>query len=370
MLAVLIPTSLSYAQQTVTSTVPYVTRAEAALLLLTNLGITVPDIRNNGRYPDLIEGEWYVRYILYATERGILDKPDQGLAHPHRPITRAEYLKMLSRTFGIQTGLTHQYTDVKREDWYWQYAGIAKRYQLFPKPSTSNLHPNVLIAHYEASDAIQKIMNAHPTLRKTPISTINRLLESNTESSFLPQLQRQIPLILHSAGGGNYITANMVKNALIRALQSNVFVGKRTKTDLLTQINAERTKNGIATLTLSPILTDAASSHAEDMWKNRYFSHITPEGRTYVDRIRTAGYLTPPDECSCQTSCICTPYFSLGENIAQGQLTVDQVMTDWLNSPPHRENILNPDFTEIGIGLFGTVWVETFGHIEFRRIYQ
>jgi len=356
------------AQASTAQTVPYVTRAEAALILLTNLGNPVPERHNEGQYPDLIEGEWYVRYILEAIDRKILDKPTQGLAHPHRPVTRAEYLKMLAITFGIQTGLPEEYQDVTREDWYWPYAGIAKRYQLFTKPTTEKLHPNVLITHLEASQAVQSILNAHPALRKTSPTTAERVPAPEL-TSFLPQFQRQLPQIVHPAASGNFITSSMVKNALMQALQSSIFIGARTKTDLLVQINAERKKHSIAPLTLNPILTAAAETHAADMWKRHYFGHITPEGRTYVDRIRAAGYLVPPANCSCQVRCTCEPYFSLGENIAQGQLTVEQVMSDWLNSPPHRENMLNPDFTEIGIGLFGTIWVETFGHVEFRQTY-
>ncbi|MDD5469654.1 MAG: CAP domain-containing protein [Candidatus Peribacteraceae bacterium] len=367
-LALLLP-SLCMAQASTLRTIPYVTRAEAALILLTSLGTPVSDRRNEGQYPDLIEGEWYVRYVLEAIDRKILDKPSQGLAHPHRPVTRAEYLKMLTRTFGIQTGLPHQYEDVAREDWYWPYAGVAKRYQLFTKPAIEKLHPNVLITHMEASQSVQNILNAHPALRKTPAASLEGISVLERTPAFLPQLQQQIPQIVHPAASGNYITASMVKYALMQALQSSLFIGTRTKTELLTQINAERARHGIAPLALNPILTQAAELHAADMWKRRYFSHITPEGRTYVDRMRAAGYFTPPASCSCEARCTCEPYFSLGENIAQGQLTVEQVMSDWLNSPPHRENMLNPNFTDIGIGLFGTIWVETFGHIEFRQKY-
>ncbi|MDD3897074.1 MAG: CAP domain-containing protein [Candidatus Peribacteraceae bacterium] len=366
--ALLLP-MLCMAQESTLRTVPYVTRAEAALILLTSIGAPVPEHRNDGRYPDLIEGEWYVRYILEAIDCKILDTPSQGLAHPHRPVTRAEYLKMLALAFGIQTGLPHQYQDVTRDDWYWLYAGVAARYQLFTKPATEKLHPNVLITHSEASQSVQSILNAHPALRQTTAASLEGLLASERTSSFLPQLQKQIPQIVHPAASGNYITSSMVKHALMQALQNSFFIGTRTKTDLLIQINAERARHGIAPLALNPILTQAAELHAADMWKRRYFSHVTPEGRTYLDRIRTAGYFIPPTDCSCQARCTCEPYFSLGENIAQGQLTVEQVMSDWLNSPPHRKNMLNPDFTDIGIGLFGTVWVETFGHIEFRQTY-
>jgi uncharacterized protein YkwD len=59
----------------------------------------------------------------------------------------------------------------------------------------------------------------------------------------------------------------------------------------------------------------------------------------------------------------------VGENIALGQLTVDEVMDSWMKSPEHRENILDRDYRDLGVGLalgesragFRTLWVQTFG---------
>ncbi len=50
-----------------------------------------------------------------------------------------------------------------------------------------------------------------------------------------------------------------------------------------------------------------------------------------------------------------------GENIAEGQTTVTWVMTDWMNSPEHRDNILRDGFTEVGIGFSHNFWTQEFG---------
>jgi uncharacterized protein YkwD len=56
----------------------------------------------------------------------------------------------------------------------------------------------------------------------------------------------------------------------------------------------------------------------------------------------------------------------VGENLAAGQPTPERAFTDWMNSPSHRDNILDPRFTELGVGVrfggeYGVYWVQEFG---------
>lgn len=112
-------------------------------------------------------------------------------------------------------------------------------------------------------------------------------------------------------------------------------------------VNEQRAANGCAALTDDPRLDSAAQAHSDDMAANHYFDHTTPAGVTFDQREKAAGYPSPG-----------------GENIAQGQTSAQQVMTDWLNSPGHRANILNCRFTAIGVGLDtdGWYWTQDFGY--------
>lgn len=80
-------------------------------------------------------------------------------------------------------------------------------------------------------------------------------------------------------------------------------------------------------------LFDAAAGHATDMANKNYFSHDSQDGRTFDQRITAAGY----------------QWNAVGENIAAGQATIEQVMNDWLQSPGHCVNIMNSIYTEIGV---------------------
>lgn len=88
-----------------------------------------------------------------------------------------------------------------------------------------------------------------------------------------------------------------------------------------------------APLTLDAQLGKAALAHSRDMAFNGYFSHESPAGERVAARARAAGY----------------PFASIGENIAYGQRTVEDVMASWLASPGHCANIMEPSHRAMGI---------------------
>lgn len=112
-------------------------------------------------------------------------------------------------------------------------------------------------------------------------------------------------------------------------------------------VNDERARAGVAPLTANGLLTTAAGAHAADMAVNGFFSHTGSDGSSSADRATRAGY----------------NWSSVGENIAMGATSAEQVMEMWMNSSGHRANILNGSFTEIGVALDsrgGSLWVQVF----------
>ena len=86
-------------------------------------------------------------------------------------------------------------------------------------------------------------------------------------------------------------------------------------------------------LSWSPVLTQAAAVHSQDMVTNDFFSHTGSNGSTLSSRVNATGYA----------------WSSLGENIAAGYGTVNNVMAGWIASPGHCANIMNPNFTQLGV---------------------
>lgn len=117
--------------------------------------------------------------------------------------------------------------------------------------------------------------------------------------------------------------------------------------------NHEREKVGLSPLTLEPKLCSSASWKADDMAERNYFEHADGNGRDFVDRAEQFGYYN---------------WTYLGENIAAGQSTPEEVVQEWMASPGHRKNILKPQYKEIGIGYsagahgqYKHYWVQEFG---------
>jgi uncharacterized protein YkwD len=94
----------------------------------------------------------------------------------------------------------------------------------------------------------------------------------------------------------------------------------------------------------------AAQNHAEDMFSRNYFSHDSKDGRTVSDRVIASGYAFKGYKS-----------FTVGENIAKGEMTIAEVMEGWIKSPGHCKNLMNPSFKEVGAAQFNDYWVQDFG---------
>jgi uncharacterized protein YkwD len=105
-------------------------------------------------------------------------------------------------------------------------------------------------------------------------------------------------------------------------------------------------------LGLDTALNNAAYLHATDMAGNDYFDHVSRDGTRFDERITAAGY----------------DWRAAGENIAAGQRNAGAVVADWMASPGHCRNIMNPAFEDLGVGVsyaadssYGVYWVNNFG---------
>ena len=118
-------------------------------------------------------------------------------------------------------------------------------------------------------------------------------------------------------------------------------------------INDYRRKNGAGNLSLQNQLGAAADHHSQDMANKNYFSHQLSNGDSAEKNIERFGY---------------TNWSFIGENIAAGQETANEVMAAWKSSPDHDRGMRDKNFTDIGIGRaynkgskYGWYWTTTFG---------
>lgn len=146
---------------------------------------------------------------------------------------------------------------------------------------------------------------------------------------------------------------------LVIPLKDSVVVPSSVVSQVLALVNQERGKNGLAPLNLNPQLIQSAQGHSQDMVDHNFMGHNGSDGSSPFDRMHRAGY----------------QFSSAGENVAAGYATPETVMDGWMNEAPdasghrgHRDNILSPNYHEIGIGYaFGQstqykhYWTQDFG---------
>lgn len=123
---------------------------------------------------------------------------------------------------------------------------------------------------------------------------------------------------------------------------------------VLEATNAERVAAGCPVLRLDPTLNRVADAHSADMAARGFFAHVNPEGQDAVARAGSAGY----------------PGRSIGETIAVGQRTAEQVVANWMASADDRATILDCSFEELGVGFArgpgvnrspGRFWTQVLG---------
>jgi uncharacterized protein YkwD len=118
------------------------------------------------------------------------------------------------------------------------------------------------------------------------------------------------------------------------------------ETDVLVQLNAIRVAHGLSPLRRSPLLDAAATQHTREMLRVGYFSHDSADGTSFDQRVARFYPLGPGFH-----------HWAAGENIvwAAPGLSANGALRMWMASPPHRHNILDPTWREIGISAVHSV---------------
>jgi hypothetical protein len=169
------------------------------------------------------------------------------------------------------------------------------------------------------------------------------------------------PKIIQNAGLTALVAIFIVAEALLRLTSFNQGVGgfvlgyasSITPSQIVELTNQQRTAQGLTSLTHNASLSNAAAAKANHMFAQQYWAHIAPDGTSPWFFIKNAGY----------------SYSVAGENLARDFGDSGSVVTAWMNSPTHRDNIVSAKYKEIGVavvdgvlnGVETTLVVQMFG---------
>jgi uncharacterized protein YkwD len=148
--------------------------------------------------------------------------------------------------------------------------------------------------------------------------------------------------VFSTAAASGAVAAPRAPAARLSQLEANVLV----------EINAFRTRRGLARLTLSSALTSAARAHTSQMAQDGYFAHDSADGSAFWRRLQRF-YPSSPYR-----------YWSVGENLLWESPAINgsQALGLWLESPQHRENLTNPNWREIGVSALYVTQAPGFYH--------
>lgn len=368
---------------------PYLTRAEAAAIMLLASPAPLPAIPTTHPYVDVLPTDWFAPSVLAAAKLGVLS-PDSTGTHlkPLGSVNRAAFLKMLNLTFGLPAFQRHSFADVPANSWYAPYAGTEETYRLFTHANPAKLEPERLVTQDEARTALQVFMQLRSKAedeeaKKTAVAQASgqvqlysvistkklRVLLVTDSKKQLTSVAESVPAperteYIRPASSSSFSSSSSAKAIAMRPAAAPAPIVRQKTTDevraeILALVNQARANVGLPALTRNAALEKSAQAYADQMNGQGFFGHTDPNGKTLKDRIDIVGYYSSNVSSDCQ----CIKGYALGENLARGQRSADEVVRAWMDSPSHREAILGSDFTDLGVGIQSGIWVQHFGGV-------
>lgn len=332
-----------------------VTRAHAVTMLLSTQLEILPYVENTGEYPDILPGLWFEQFMLAGAHLGVIKPhPVTGELKPQEPVTRAEFLRLLSYAFDVTTGGPTQYSDVGEGTWYAPFAGLAEEYDLFPGDTDKSiLQPRSILTEREMMTAIRRFFRTqeHRPFHVWHLHEAPREPEQGFSIDFRTETVTET---IDSA-----IREREARMISPFVLGEEADVLPELRGEVLDLVNAVRNEHGLEPLKYNALLEQSAQAYAEQMAQQRFFSHIAPDGRKLKDRVRASGYYND----SLSLDCLCIKRVLLGENLVRRVKTPRGAVDAWMASPGHRKIILSPQYAETGIGVVEGMYVQHFGSV-------
>ena len=365
--------------------------ASALLAMALLLGMT-PTAFAASAFTDVPDTHWASSYIQRAYEKGWVNGMSQTIYAPSDSLTRAQFLKMMATAFysaDLQTA-----EGANAGAWYAPSWTVAQKYGL--EKGTNMTKLSDLTAQISRYDMAQVIVNVAVS-KGVDIDTTDRDDEIRDWNSIPRNYWDAVSAsytmgVLNGKNGGVFAgqdTMTRAEAATVLCRMDTVVTGgsgssggsgsqkpttqkpntqkpqtpgtqqppaPQTQTpqelaaEVVRLVNVERAKEGLPALGTFDSLTKSAEIRAPETAK--LFSHDRPDGSSCFTALDATGASKGA--------------YTSGENIAAGSSTAADVVEQWMNSPGHRANILNKDFTHIGVGYsksnsgYGHYWVQMF----------
>lgn len=272
-----------------------VTRAQAAKILSSALKLPL-ESNFQMTFQDVPPTHWAYKEIRSLTEKGVFSNTTQF--NPNAPLTRAQMAKILSISYKLILDNNHEvaFNDIPNSNWEHPYVIVLAELDI-----TTGVTPHLFKPLYHVT-------------RGQMATFVDRAMIFNQK--------RNEGVIKYNASTKSYVDTTVSADSELAKETARL-------------VNLERAKANLQPLAMDAPLAKIAVIKAQDMVKNDYFAHTSPTYGDPWDMATQFGY----------------SYRYFGENIAFGHTTAANVVKGWMNSPGHKANILNPNYTNIGAGI-------------------
>lgn len=311
------------------------------------LTVTVTPANASSQFPDVTGNHWAIEEINFLSNQEIIKGFEDNTFRPNQTVTRADAAIMIARALELDPtkATTATFQDVS-EDFYAYGAINAVAAQGIIEGFGGNYSPRSPLTRGQMAAILERAFDFSGTsdLEFRDIQP-NHLFYADIQALVANKITVGYP-------DGTFKAGNAMKRAefsafLARALDERFRESVQIKPvtpeleeitqfeqQVLDLTNAEREKRGLSPLQLDEETQKVARSKSEDMRDQQYFAHTSPTYGSPFEMMSEFGIT----------------YRTAGENIAAGQTSASEVVEDWMNSEGHRKNILNPDYTHLGVG--------------------
>lgn len=317
-----------------------------------------------GKFSDLKKNEAGYDEVLSLVNQGIITGYGDGSFKPHDKISRQHVAVLLHRALNLndaknKTKTLKSVSDIPNDYFYADEIASVIESGVF-KGSNGKFQPNANITRGQMATVLVRAFQLKDLNMNVNLIDLNKIAKAHRPNVKI-LAQNQITTGKLNKKGQRYFDAadhlTRVQFAMLlkRTLDHADSVGKedeqisdieKMENEAIQLTNLEREKHGLKPLKIDNKLQRSARTKSIDMKNNNYFSHESPIYGKLPDLMATFNI----------------NYRAAAENIAHGFTTPDAVVNAWMNSDGHRKNILNGNFTHIGIGYDYSkhIWTQHF----------
>ncbi|WP_309089187.1 S-layer homology domain-containing protein [Domibacillus sp.] len=306
-------------------------------------------------FPDVHPNEKAYEAVEEMAARGLISGFPDGTFRQNEPVTRAQSTIFLGRVQGIDgyQNAKLPYSDVAPGQAAFPYIAYYAYQNVFELGN--RFYPDTKVTRAELARTVARALG----LSGTPAVPFTDVPSSHPYASYINALAANG--LTNGTGNNEYSPNGIVTRGQMAIFMLNIdnFLGTDEKPNYTIDpsfvpnaiekaigqlVNEERAKHGLAPVKLVNDVSFVARTKSKDMHDRGYFDHNSPTYGSPFDMLTDFGLR----------------YSAAGENIAAGYADAASVMEGWMNSPGHRSNILNPDFKEIGIGVYNLYYTQMF----------